>query len=169
MLLRILLLCTAAAIAIVNAAYAQETPPPAPVEADPASPPRNEESSVSLTAPEPRKLLGTPVQTASGEKLGVIEEVMKDEAAGREFVILRIGADQYTAMPLSAVNFLMRDNVLVLDRSRLEGAPQVGNDWRRHVPHDTYAESEAYWRNQPETRRSAGPKPDTESTPPQRR
>jgi hypothetical protein len=169
MALRILLICAAAGIAIVNAAYAQDTPPPAPVESNPAAPPRNEESSVSLTAPEPRKLVGTPVQTASGEKLGAVEDVMKDEVHGREFVILKIGADKFVTMPLSAVNLMMRDKVLVLERSRLEGAPNLGADWRRHVSNDAYRQSESYWRTQPETQRSASPKPDAESTPPERR
>lgn len=161
---RLMLICAAAAIAIVNAAYAQ-----APVENNPADPPRNEESSVSLTAPEPKKLIGTPVQTESGEKLGAVEDVLTDEAGGREFVILKIGADRYTAMPISAVNLMMRDKVLVLDRKQLESAPHVGTDWRRHVSNDEYTNAEAYWSKHKETIHSAQPQPQQEADSAERR
>jgi hypothetical protein len=157
MTLRIFLICIAAAIAVVNAAYAQETPAPAAVEPNPANPPRNEESSVALTTPSSQDLIGTPVQTPAGEKLGTIEQVLKDEVAGREFVMLKVG-DSYTAMPAAAVSLMMQGKVLVVDRAQLEGAPHVGTDWRRHVSNDAYEESESYWKKQHEKMRSAAEK-----------
>jgi hypothetical protein len=138
--------CATLALTITMWANAQD--PGAPIEKDLAKPPRNEESSLSLTAPPARSLVGTPVQTPQGEKLGTVEEVLVDEAGGREFVMLQIGADKYAALPRSAVSVMMRNRVLILDRARLEGAPTVGTDWRKHVPNDAYAESEHYWTSQ---------------------
>jgi hypothetical protein len=166
MIMRILLICTAAAIAVVNVAYAQQTAPPAPaaVEPDPAKPPRNEESSVALTTPSAKDLTGTPVQTPTGEKLGTVEEVLRDEVGGREFVMLKVG-DKFTAMPAAAVSLMMKGNVLVVDRAQLEGAPNVGTDWRKHVSNDAYTQSESYWKTQQEKMRSA----DQKQTPAERR
>jgi hypothetical protein len=159
MLLRILLICAAAAIAAFNAAYAQQTPAPAAaVEPDPANPSRNEESSVALTTPSTKDLVGIRVQTPSGEELGTVEQVLKDEVAGREFVMLKVG-DIYTAMPVAALSLMMRGNVLVVDRAQLEGAPHVGTDWRRHVSNDAYMQSETYWKSQHEKMRPSAEKP----------
>jgi hypothetical protein len=148
--------CATLALAIGMWANAQD--PGSTIEKDPAKPPRNEESSVSLTAPEPRSVLGTSVQTPQGEKLGTVEEVLVDEAGGREFYVLKIGADRFAAIPKSAVSVMMRDKVLVLDRARLEGAPTVGADWRAHVPNDAYAQSESYWNAQKHSTQEAPPR-----------
>jgi hypothetical protein len=147
--------CATLALTITMWANAQD--PATPIEADPAKPPRNEESSVSLTAPEPGSIVGTSVETPQGEKLGTIEEVLVDEAGGREFVVLKIGEDKFAAIPKSAVSVMMRDKVLVLERARLERAPSVGTDWRKHVPNDAYAESESYWT--PQKHSTQGPPP----------
>jgi hypothetical protein len=147
--------CATLALTITMWANAQD--PSTPIEADPAKPPRNEESSVSLTAPEPRSMVGTSVETPQGEKLGTIEEVLVDEAGGREFVVLKIGEDKFAAIPKSAVSVMMRDRVLVLERARLEAAPNVGTDWRKHVPNDVYTESENYWTSQKHS--TQGPPP----------
>jgi sporulation protein YlmC with PRC-barrel domain len=147
--------CATLALSITMWANAQD--PGAAIEKDPAKPPRNEESSLSLTAPPARSLVGTPVQTPQGEKLGTVEEVLVDEAGGREFVVLKIGEDKFAALPKAAVSVMLRDKVLVLDRARLEGAPTVGTDWREHVPNDAYEESESYWNAQKHS--TQGPPP----------
>jgi hypothetical protein len=147
--------CATLALAVTMWANAQD--PASPIEKDPAKPPRNEESSLSLTAPEPRSLVGTSVQTPQGETLGTVEEVLVDEAGGREFVVLKIGDDRFAAVPKSAVSVLMRDRVLVLERARLESAPTVGTDWRKHVPNDAWDESESYWNAQKHS--TQGPPP----------
>jgi hypothetical protein len=151
---------TCATLALTITMWANAQDPGTPIEKDPAQPPRNEESSLSLTAPEPGSLIGTPVQTPQGEKLGAVEDVLVDEARGREFVVLKIGEDRFAAIPKAAVSVMLRDKVLVLDRARLEGAPTVGTDWRKHVPNDAYAESESYWTSQ---------KHSTQEPPPRRR
>jgi hypothetical protein len=97
-------------------------------------------------------------KTPQGEKLGTVEEVLVDEAGGREFYVLKIGADRFAAIPKSAVSVMMRDKVLVLDRARLEGAPTVGADWRAHVPNDAYAQSESYWNAQKHSTQEAPPR-----------
>ena len=147
--------CATLALTITMWANAQD--PASPIENDPAKPPRNEESSLSMTAPEPKSLVGTRVQTPQGEQLGTIEDVLVDEAGGREFVVLKIGEDRFAAIPKSAVSVLMRDKVLVLERARLEAAPVVGTDWRKHVPNDAYSESENYWTDQKHS--TVGPPP----------
>jgi hypothetical protein len=148
--------CATLALTIAGWVYAQD--PGSPIEKDPAKPPRNEESSLSLTAPEPKSLVGTTVQTPQGEQLGTIEDVLVDEAGGREFMVLKLGDDRFAAIPKSAVSVMMRDRVLVLDRARLEGAPMVGTDWRKHVSNDVYSESESYWNAQKHSTQEAPPK-----------
>jgi hypothetical protein len=93
--------------------WANAQDPGSTIEKDPAKPPGNEESSVSLTAPEPRSIVGTIVQTPQGEKLGTVEEVLVDEAGGREFYVLKIGEDRFAAIPKAAVSVMMRDKVLM--------------------------------------------------------
>lgn len=108
-------------------------------------------------------LIGMHVQSPQGEQLGQVQDVIID-ANGRvtHAIIERSGASgsagttgttgasrtaERVALPWDTAHSMMQGHTIVLDRSRLEGAPKFdesnltsGGDWN--------SASDSYWRRQ---------------------
>jgi sporulation protein YlmC with PRC-barrel domain len=91
---------------------------------------------------------GTPVQSTRGESLGTVKDIVPDLNSGRPAYVLIESGKARTAVPYSSIVPLVHDGHIVVDRVRLESAPQVreadvqaldaGAHWRR--------EADRYWR-----------------------
>jgi len=87
-----------------------------------------------------RKVTGTSVYNATGEKLGSVYDVMLDKMSGRaDYAILSFGGflgigDRYHPLPWDQLTYdtQLGGYVLDLDRSRLEGAPTYQEDELGH-------------------------------------
>jgi hypothetical protein len=88
---------------------------------------------------------GTPVRTPAGETIGSVKDVVPDPATGQPaFVLVAIRTGANCAIPYPAVTF--KESQIVLDRSRLEGAPHV-EDSQLHDKADSRWQTAAkrYW------------------------
>lgn len=105
------------------------------------------------TAAEAPKLVGTEVVTPTGEPIAAITDVMADQQTGEPQYIVIAGVPaaagaQSTAVPYSTATSMMRDNKLVMDRSKLDGAPKVSQDNLKDPASTAWQkESDSYWGN----------------------
>jgi hypothetical protein len=89
---------------------------------------------------------GMPVQTVAGEPLGTVRDVVPDSTGAPGYVLITIPTGGKTAVPYSTIASLTREGTIVLDRSRLQGAPRV-EDSQLQNPSDTRWKKQAdqYW------------------------
>jgi hypothetical protein len=89
---------------------------------------------------------GMPVQTAAGEPLGTVRDVVPDATGAPGYVLITTPTGGKTALPYSTVASLTREGSIVLDRARLQGAPRV-EDSQLLNPSDTRWKKQAdqYW------------------------
>ncbi len=89
---------------------------------------------------------GMPVQTAVGEPLGTVRDVVPDATGAPGYVLITMPTGGKTAVPYSTIASLTREGTIVLDRARLRGAPRV-EDSQLQNPSDTRWKKQAdqYW------------------------
>jgi len=89
---------------------------------------------------------GMPVQTAAGEPLGTVRDVVPDATGAPAYVLITVPTGGKTAVPYSTVASLTREGTIVLDRARLQSAPRV-QDSQLQDPADTRWKKQAdqYW------------------------
>ena len=154
-----------AALGLAGAAYAAQTPPPPdPANTDTqAAPPQNESSDPSAaSSPHQRgtvgetphqgmagtsmKIVGMQVISPAGESLGSVIDVTMDPQHQPEYAVISTGNDTMTAVPYSAVASMVKDNKIVMDRTRLENSPQVAQSELRDKTNSKWrADADKYW------------------------
>jgi hypothetical protein len=89
---------------------------------------------------------GMPVQTVSGEQLGTVRDVVPNASGEPAYVVITKPKGGKTAVPYTTANAMMHDGSIVLDRARLEGAPQI-QDSQLQNPSDKrwQKQAEQYW------------------------
>ena len=68
---------------------------------------------------------GMGVQTAAGESIGTVQDVVPNASGQPGYVLIATASGTRTAVPYSTVSSMTRNGKIVLDRARLEAAPQV--------------------------------------------
>jgi sporulation protein YlmC with PRC-barrel domain len=132
-----------------------ESAPAKSPEPSAASSPHQREAlgaSPGSTAAEAPKLVGLQVVSASGEQLGSVTDVMADSSGAPSYVVIApvpsSGGGASTAIPYSTATSMVRNDTLVMDRAKLDGAPKVDQSKLKDPASTTWqGESDSYWGN----------------------
>ena len=146
---------------------ATEQPAGGSSEAESASSPHQREATSTETTEQPAgqagqqsgsgeqrtsTLLGTKVQSPSGERLGQVDKVITDERGNAAYLVVAYGGGgaqgKRVAIPWSAASAMMKGDTLQLGRSQLEQAPELPAT-AADVSKGTWSrEADNYWRSQ---------------------
>jgi sporulation protein YlmC with PRC-barrel domain len=138
-------LAVAVSLVLTPAAFAQDQPAEQRHE-PPASAATSADASKPASAADARKLVGKTVQTASGETLGKVSDVLVDEGQGGQYVLIAYGDKRFAAVPLERARSMMKKDVLVLDRDQLEKAPALKDqEWRKADSGNWNKMADRYW------------------------
>jgi hypothetical protein len=86
------------------------------------------------------------VISPAGESLGSIIDVTMDQQHQPEYAVVSTGNDTMTAVPYSAVASMVRNNKIIMDRTRLENSPQVAQSELRDKSNSKWrADADKYW------------------------
>jgi sporulation protein YlmC with PRC-barrel domain len=92
------------------------------------------------------KLVGMQVISPAGESLGSVIDVTMDPQHQPEYAVISTGNDTMTAVPYSAVASMIKNNKIVMDRTRLENSPQVAQSELRDKRSSKWrADADKYW------------------------
>jgi sporulation protein YlmC with PRC-barrel domain len=109
--------------------------------------------STSVRGTEAPKLVGMKVQTASGDSLGQIKDVVIDKSGQTSYAVIAYGATlnvaaKQTAVPWAAVSPMIQGDKLVMDQSQLEQAPVLSNSRKLDPSSGTWSrDANVYWRS----------------------
>jgi sporulation protein YlmC with PRC-barrel domain len=148
------------ALGLASAVYAQaQTSPNTPTETK-SSPQTSVPTRVadagtsgSVSGPQASKLVGMKVQTASGNSLGQIKNVVIDKSGQTSYAVIAYGATvgaagKQTAVPWAAVSPMIKGDKLVMDQSQLEQAPVLSNSQKLDPSSGTWSrDANVYWRS----------------------
>jgi sporulation protein YlmC with PRC-barrel domain len=121
--------------------------------------------STSVSGPEAPKLVGMKVQTATGDSLGQIKDVVIDKSGQTSYAVIAYGATlnvaaKQTAVPWAAVSPMIQGDKLVMDQSQLEQAPVLSNTRKLDPSSGTWSrDANVYWRSV--KMRTADPQPNS--------
>jgi sporulation protein YlmC with PRC-barrel domain len=144
------------ALGLASAVYAQaQTSPNTPTETTNAVPTRVADAGThgSVGVPLASKLVGMKVQTASGDSLGQIKNVVIDKSGQTSYAVIAYGATsgaagKQTAVPWAAVSPMIQGDKLVMDQSQLEQAPVLSNSQKLDPSSGTWSrDANVYWRS----------------------
>jgi len=90
---------------------------------------------------------GTRVESPAGETIGTVEDIVPNDRTGRpDYVLIAMSSGTTTAVPYAAVMPKVHDGHIVLDRSRLAGAPPVrASDLRDPSNTAWKKQADQYW------------------------
>jgi len=92
------------------------------------------------------KLVGLQVQSPTGEAIGSVVDVTMDSSKQPEYAVISTGNDTMTAVPYSAVASMVKDNKVIMDRSRLQNSPQVAQSELRDKKNSKWrSDADRYW------------------------
>jgi len=97
------------------------------------------------------KMVGTKVQTSTGESLGEVKEVLLDKQGAASYAVISHGATmglggKRTAVPWANVKSAMQNDQLIMDRSQLEQAPVLPNGKTPDASSGTWShDADTYW------------------------
>jgi sporulation protein YlmC with PRC-barrel domain len=92
------------------------------------------------------KMVGLQVISPSGESLGTVADVTMDSQHQPEYVVISTGNDTMTAVPYSAVAPMVKDNKIIMDRTRLQNSPQVAQSELHDKSNSKWrADADKYW------------------------
>ncbi|MGQ0835722.1 MAG: PRC-barrel domain-containing protein [Gammaproteobacteria bacterium] len=86
------------------------------------------------------------METATGESLGTVVDIVADATTGAPLFVVISSEGEGTAVPYAAASSMVQRDALVMDRSRLESAPRIGQgEWRDPASGDWITEANDYW------------------------
>jgi len=150
------------ALGLASAVYAQaQTSPNTPTETTSSpqtradTPTRLADSGTygSAKVPQASKLVGMKVQTAAGDSLGQIKNVVIDKSGQTSYAVIAYGATvgaagKQTAVPWTAASPMIHGDKLVMDQSQLEQAPVLSNSQKLDPSSGTWSrDANVYWRS----------------------
>ncbi len=109
---------------------------------------------------------GMGVQTTAGEAIGTVKDVVPNASGQPGYVLITTPSGGRAAVPYATVSSMTHNGKIVLDRSRLEGAPQV-RDSQLQDPANTQWQRQAdqYWNGKGSSRSASPGKSATSSSP----
>jgi sporulation protein YlmC with PRC-barrel domain len=151
------------ALGLASAVYAQaQTSPNTPTETT-SSPQTSADTtptrladagtSGSVSRTQASKLVGMKVQTAAGNNLGEINDVVKDMSGQTSYAVIAYGATlnvaaKHTAVPWAAASPMIQGDKLVMDQSQLEQAPVLSKSQKLDPSSGTWSrDANVYWRS----------------------
>jgi hypothetical protein len=166
-----------AALSLAGAAYAQtqatpdpQTTPPSDrssaatpnANPDPSSAATHQRGATHMAAAGKRGVSwGMTVQTPSGNSLGKVAAVVPSTSSSGSYVVIATSTGSATAVPYSTASAMVKDNVLVMDKARLQNAPKVQQDQIEDGSSKAWQDkADKYWSKQ-------GSSPDTSQSPDQ--
>ena len=131
---------------------------PSPAQTDPTG---RAESATSPSEPDPatsptrmaeaagagKLSAGTIVHSPAGAAIGTVKDVVPDPSTGRpSYVLVNTRSGANTAIPYSVLAPMFSNGRVILDQSRLEGAPRVSNSQLRNPSDHTWQQrAQQYW------------------------
>ena len=104
----------------------------------------------SLSGAQASKLVGMNVQTASGDRLGQVKEVVIDKSGQASYAVIAYGptAAKQTAVPWAAVSPMIHGDKVVMDQAQLEQAPVLSKGQKMDPSSGTWSrDANVYWRS----------------------
>lgn len=129
--------------AVPTAAFAQESTPPAGANERAAG---AERQIAGDTKPKD-KLVGLPVESAAGEQLGSVVDIVRSKSGKPTYAVVAIDTDT-TAVPYDEALGMVRNEKVIMSPARLSAAPKVKqSEWLDESHTAWRKESDRYWGN----------------------
>jgi hypothetical protein len=129
--------------ALSAVALAQDEPPPAGANERAAG---VERQIAGDTKPKD-KLVGLPVESAKGEQLGSVVDIVRDKSGKPTYAVVAIDTDT-TAVPYDTALGMVRNGKVVMSQTKLASAPKVKqSEWLDQNHTAWRAQSDRYWSN----------------------
>jgi len=91
------------------------------------------------------KLVGLPVESAKGEQLGSVVDIVRDKSGKPTYAIVAIDTDT-TAVPYDKATAMIRNDKVVMSQAKLAAAPKVKqSEWLDETHSSWRADSDRYW------------------------
>jgi hypothetical protein len=91
------------------------------------------------------QLVGLDVISPAGDPLGSVVDVVTDATGGPGYVVIS-ASGKNAVLPYTSAAAMVHDNAVVIDKSRLAGAPTVKQDaWKNPSSKSWRTESDRYW------------------------
>lgn len=106
--------------------------------------------AATVSGPQATKLVGMKVQTASGDSLGQIKDVVIDKRGQASYAVIAYGAtaSKQTAVPWAAASPMIHGDKLVMDQAQLEQAPVLSKGQKMDPSSGTWSrDATVYWRS----------------------
>ncbi|MDB6090556.1 MAG: hypothetical protein JWN85_3340 [Gammaproteobacteria bacterium] len=89
---------------------------------------------------------GMQVKSPSGDALGTVAVIVPDAASDAGYVVIATSAGDATAVPYATASSMVRNDTLVMDKSRLQNAPKVQRDQMEDRSSNTWQKkADKYW------------------------
>jgi hypothetical protein len=134
-----------AALGLAGTVFAQAQTPPDRSEATAAT------RMASASGKHAPAIVGTKVEMSSGEELGEVKEVLRDQNGESTYAIVSYGGimgfgTKLTAVPWATVKSHMQDDRIVMARSHLESAPVLARGKPTDASSDQWSrDANKYW------------------------
>jgi hypothetical protein len=91
------------------------------------------------------KLVGLPVETATGQPIGSVVDIVRDQQGKPSYAVVAIDNDT-TAVPYDTASMMVRDGKLVMSQTRLANSPKVKqSEWLDQAPSTWRKQTDRYW------------------------
>lgn len=149
-------LCIVAASALLSTAALAQDPTPSTGATERAA--GAEREIVGDTKPKD-KLVGLPVESAAGEQLGSVVDIVRNKAGTPKYAVVAIDTDT-TAVPYDTAMGMVRNDKVVMSAKKLAAAPKVKQSEWLDETHTAWREdSDRYWGNTRTASKEAKEKP----------
>jgi PRC-barrel domain len=127
---------------------------PSPIQSDqvgragrPTSQSDRNQSTEPTTGGKHNLSAGAIVQSPVGESIGTVKDVVPDPDTGQPiYILVATPSGGSTAIPYSTIAPMISNGRIILDRSRLEGAPRVSDTQLRDKSNKAWQQkAQAYW------------------------
>jgi PRC-barrel domain len=112
--------------------------------ADRTAPGKTPTRTAEASGTRGKEMMGANVVSSDQAPLGTVADVTLDAAGQPEFVVIAVQG-QETAVPYRTASSMMSGNKLVMDRSRLQGAPKIKQGERRGGSTAWKNDASQYW------------------------
>jgi hypothetical protein len=91
------------------------------------------------------KLVGLPVESAAGEQLGSVVDIVRDKSGKPTYAVVAMDNDT-TAVPYDTAMGMVRKDKVVMSQAKLAAAPKVKqSEWLDQAHTSWRADSDRYW------------------------